>query len=254
MAYIGLADYDPGGRVRTLEGMGEVTYDTGRTRNLLGAELGAVKYDDGGRFRSLVGLGQDEFAMDFPTDLPLAPVSSDVPLMFEPPTPSPTFDTASAPITGTLVDTTQSAAPRFYTPLAIADTVSTPVAGKLVDTTPAAVAPPVQTASVLTSIFNGVRNIFSSTASTVKPATPGTVVGTVAPAGSVGASWFSQSSVVSGLPNWGLLAGLGVGGILLMSAMRSSGGGGSRKKNPRRRNGAELILMGANPSRRRWAH
>jgi len=241
-------DYDEGGRVRSLDGLAEVVYDSGATRNLLGKVLSAVKYDDGGRFRTLVGMG--DFSADF-TDLPLAPVSTDVPLDFMPPTPSPTFDTVSAPITGTLIDTTPPATPFVWTPSPVVDTVSTPSAGTLVDTTPAAVAPPVQIASVLTSIFGGIRSIFGSTGAAVEPAGTGTIVGTV-PA----TSWFSQPSAL-GLPNWGMLAIAGVGGLALtMSLGRSSGGsgGGSRRRNPAgriRRNPAELILMGANPYRGR---
>ena len=250
MAYLSMVDYDEGGSIRSLDGfLGEVTYDTGTTRNLLGANLSTVKYDDGGRFRTLVGLGQDDSI-----DLPLTPPdSTNVPIMYEPPTPSPVFDTVSASIPGTLIPPSAAPTPPiFYTPTPTVDTVSTPVPGTLVDTSgPAPGAPAVQTpqtASVLTSIFNGVRNIFSSTAHTVTPLAPGTVLPTVPATG----SWFSQPSVL-GVPNWGLLAGVGVGGILLMSAMGGSGGGGSRRRNPRRkRNPMELILMGANPHRRRW--
>lgn len=247
MAYLNLVDYDEGGRIQSLDGLAEVEYDSGATRNLMGKALSAVKYDDGGRFRSLVGLGQDP-SLDIPTDLPLAPSADYMPVMYAPPTPSPTFDVTSAPITGTLVDTTPPATPFVWTPSPTVDTVSTPAPGGLVDTTPPP-APPAQSIlpSVLTSIFSGVKNVFGSTASTVKPAGSGTVVATV-PA----TSWFSQTSPL-GVPNWGMLAGVGVGGLLLMAAMRgSSGGGSSRKRNPARRfrkNPAELILMGANPYR-----
>jgi hypothetical protein len=241
MAYIGLVDYDEGGRIQSLDGfLGAVDYDDGTTRNMLGANLSTVKYDDGGRFRTLVGLGQDpsfDMPPDVQIDLPLTPPSTDIPLMYEPPTPSPVFDTVSAPITGGLVDYTPTAAPP---PMSAGTLVSTPAAPAA-----ASVAP-----SVLTSIFNGVRNIFSSAGSTVTPRVPGTVLPTV-PAT---ASWFSQPSAL-GVPNWGLLAGVGVGGLLLMGAMGGGGGGGgSRRRNPRRRkNPMELILMGANPSKERIA-
>lgn len=240
MAYIGLVDYDEGGRIQSLDG--EVMYDNGASRNLLGKVLSAVKYDDGGRFRTLVGLGQDP-SLDMPVDLPLAPVASDIPLNFAPPTPSPTFDTVSAPITGTLVDTTPPPTPFIYTPSPVVNTVSTQAPGTLVDTTPPAAAPPTQSLvpSVLTSIFSGVKNIFGSTSAAVRPA--GTVA---APA----TSWFSQGTVVSGLPNWGFLALAAGGGLLLVMGL-SGGGGSRRRRNPSRRNPAELILMGANPRRRR---
>jgi hypothetical protein len=245
--YIGTVEYDEGGRIQSLDGLAKVIYDSGRTRNLLGAELSGLKYDDGGRFRSLVGLGQD--TIDFPTDLPLTPPSTDIPLMYEPPTPSPIVDTTSLDVSGGLVPpTAPPARPIFYTPLPTVDTVSAPITGTLVHTTPQAVPPAVQIPSVLTSIFSGIKNVFSSAGSTVRPSTAGTMVSTV-PAT---ASWFSQQSIASGLPNWGLLAGVGLAGVLLMISLKGSGGGSSRRRNPgRRRNPAELILMGANPGRRR---
>lgn len=241
MAYIGLVEYDEGGTIRSLDGLADAVYDSGRTRNLIGADLSAVKYDHGGRFRTLVGLGQDP-SLDFPTDLPLAPPSFDVPLSYEPPspiawTPSPIVDTISAPITGTLVDTSGPVPP------------SGPA--QMVNLAPGPSAAASSAPSVLTSIFSGVRNIFSGVSSTVAPRTAGYTLplpgqpGYVAPAS---ASWFSQPSAL-GVPNWGLLAGVGVGGLMLMAAM--GGGSSSRKRNParRRRNPAELILMGANPHR-----
>jgi hypothetical protein len=242
MAYIGLVDYDEGGRIQSLDGA--VTYDNGATRNLLGKVLSAVKYDDGGRFRTLVGLGQDP-SLDM-TDLPLAPSSTDIPLNYAPLTPSPTFDTISVPVTGTLVDTTPPATPFIYTPSPTVDTVATQAAGTLVDTTPAAVAPAVQSIvpSVLTSIFSGVKSIFGSTSSTVKPAGTGTIVGTV-PA----TSWFSQDTVVSGLPNWAVLAGAGLAAVVVLASVGGSGGSRRRRNPSSRRNPAELILMGANPWR-----
>lgn len=237
MAYLNLVEYDEGGTIRSLDGLAAAEYDSGRTRNLIGADLSAVKYDHGGRFRTLVGLGQDDFSI--PTDLPLAPVSSDVPLSYEPPTPiawtpSPTVDTISAPITGTLVDTSGPVPPSG--PAQMVNLAPGPSAG-------GSAAP-----GVLTALFSGIRNIFSSTAHTVTPVTPGTHLPTVPATG----SWFSQQSV-AGLPNWGLLTGVGVVGLLLLKA---TGGldSGPRRRNPARRsrrNPAELILMGANPSRRR---
>ena len=275
MAYIGAVTYDDGGRIRSLDGLAAVTYDSGRTRNLLGAELGAVKYDDGGRFRTLVGMGQD-----LPPDMPPPDVGIDesigaqaFPISYTPPSiapsfvpfiPSPVVDLTSAPITGTL-------APPPAPPAS---------AGTLVS-----VLPPV--ASALTSILNSVRNVFSGSPTAVKPV----VAGTVAPAGTVGASWFSQGTMVSGLPNWGVLAGVGIAGVVLVAAMRGGGHSASpRRRNPAkqfehrraqtrkdlarfirqhpkasrreiiskfpgyRRNPAELILMGANPSRRAWGY
>jgi hypothetical protein len=247
MAYIGTVEYDEGGRIQSLDGLADVVYDSGRTRNLLGAEMVALKYDDGGRFRTLVGLGQD----DIPMDLPLAPPSSDIPLMYEPPTPSPIIDTVSADITGGLTPpSAPPVRPIFYTPLPTVDTVSAPLTGTLVHTTQQAVPPAVQIPSVLTSLFSGIKNIFGSAGSAVRPSTAGTMVSTTAPA----SGWFSGMNVVSGLPNWGLLAGVGVAGMLLLASLKGGGGGSSRRRNPgrrRRRNPAELLLMGANPARRR---
>jgi hypothetical protein len=159
-------------------------------------------------------------------------------------------ETVSAPITGTLVPPSGPPAPPiFYAPTPTVDTVPTPIKGTLVDTTQVPVPPSVQspTAGVLTSIFSGIKNIFSSTASTVRPPTAGLVV----PTGPVASSWFSQQGVISGVPNWGVLVGLGVVGFVLIGALRASGGG-YEPYHHRRRNPAELILMGANPSRRRW--
>jgi len=261
MAYIGTVEYDEGGRIQSLDGLDAVMYDSGRTRNLLGVDLGAVKYDDGGRFRTLVGLGQD--AIDIPTDLPLTPPSSDISLMYEPPTPSPIVEKVSTDITGGLVPpSAPPVRPIFYTPLPTVDTVSTPITGAL--TPPAAAAPPPSSAgtlvsvaapaaSALTSIFNSIKSVFSGTTTAAKPIVAGTATRTgVTPTGPVGASWFSQQSIAAGLPNWGVLAGAGVLGLVAISMMGS--GGGRRRRNPSRwRNPAELILMGANPSRRRRA-
>jgi hypothetical protein len=144
---------------------------------------------------------------------------------------------------------------------------------------------------LLTSIFSGVRSVISSAAPLLQPKTAGITVplpGQPGYASPVAASWFSQQTVLPGLPNWGLIAGAGLTGLLLILAA-SGGGGGSRRRNPakqfdsrrtgtrkdlarfirqhprasrreilskfsyyRRRNPAELILMGANP-RRAWA-
>lgn len=264
MAYLNLVEYDEGGRIRSLEGLAAVTYDDGAKRNLLGANLGAVKYDDGGRFRTLVGLGQDTF--DIPTDLPLAPPSSFVPIDYMPPTPSPVVDTISAPINQELIPPTEPPVPpTFYQPLVSVDTQSAPITGNLVG--PPAPAAPTSAGTLvsvvapvaggLTSIFNGIKNIFSGKSAQVTPAMPGTAVQTGAP--SVGASWFSQGTMVAGLPNWGVLAGVVLIGTVLVVSLKggSGGGGGSRRRNPshrRRRNPAELLLMGANPSRRRLVY
>ena len=223
MAYIGLVEYDQGGRVQSLDGLAAVSYDNGRTRNLLGANLGAVKYDDGGRFRTLVGLGQDgtDVTDMLPPDVGVdTSIPTAFPISYSPPSIAP------------------SALP--YIPSPVVDTTSTPTAGTLVDTTPAAVAPAVQSIvpGVLTSIFSGVKSVFSSTAATVKPA--GNVAAPVA------TSWFSQGTVVSGLPNWAVLAGAGVAVVVVMASL---GGGSRRRRNPSRKNPAELILMGANPRR-----
>lgn len=250
MAYIGLVSYDDGGRVQSLDGLGAL-YDSGRTRNLLGADLGAVSYDDGGRFRTLVGLGQEDF-----TDLPLTPPSDFVPIDYFPPTPSPIFDTTPAEITGSLVPPSGPSMPSTWlTPTLNLNTQSAPITGSL--TPPSAAAAPsilAPTASALTSIFSGIRNIFSSSGATVAPGSAGKVIGTTAAPGTVGASWFSQQSMVTGLPNWGVLAGVGVAGVLIMTAM--GGSGSRRRRNPvgRRRNGMELVLMGANPAFHKLPH
>lgn len=239
MAYVGAVEYDDGGRIRSLDGLAAVMYDNGRIRNLLGAELGAVKYDDGGRFRTLVGMGQD-----LPPDMPPPDVGIDqsiavpaFPIDYTPPSiaptfipyvPSPVVDLTSAPITGSLTP------PPTPTPPASAGTLVSVVGAS---------------AGALTSIFSGIKNVFSGTTTSTKPV----VAGTVAPTGVVGTSWFSQPSAL-GVPNWGMLAGVGIAGVLLMAAMRSGGSASPRRRNPgrRRKNPAELILMGANP-RRRWA-
>lgn len=250
MAYIGMVSYDEGGRVQTLQGTMDAFYDSGRTRNLLGANLEAVSYDNGGRFRSLYGLnlGQD----DGLEDLPLTSPSSFIPIENMAPSiapPSPVVDTTPTEITGSLVPPSgPTSMPVFYQPLVNVDAQSTPVTGNLTPPPASAAlpAPQVQTlnvASALTSIFAGVKNIFSSTGATVKPVTAGTVVGTVPPT-----SWLSQGTMVTGLPNWGVLAGITIGGIVFISLMGKSSGGTGRKRNPRRRrNGMELVLMGANP-------
>jgi len=252
MAYIGLVDYDDGGRVQSLDGFLGAFYDSGRTRNLLGANLEAVSYDNGGRFRSLYGMG--ELGDDL-TDLPLTPPSDFVPIENMAPSlapPSPVVDTTPTEITGSLVPPSgPTSMPIFYQPLVNVDAQSAPVTGNLTPPpAPAALpAPTVQTlnvASALTSVFAGIKNIFSSTGATVAPRSAGTIVGTVQPAST---SWLSQGTMVGGLPNWGVLAGITIGGIVFVSLMgKSSGGGSTRKRNPRRRrNGMELVLMGANP-------
>jgi hypothetical protein len=255
MAYLSLVEYDAGGTIRSLDGLAAVTYDDGAKRNLVGAHLGAVKYDDGGRFRTLIGLGQDP-ALDIPTDLPLTPPSSFVPIEYAPPTPAPFVDTISAPNNQELIPPTLTPVPpTFYQPLVTVDTQSTPVTGSLVGPTAPAgptsagtlVSVAAPAANALTSIFSGIKNIFSGGSTQVKPIT----AGTLAPA-PVAASWFSQpSAIVSGLPNWAMLGGIAViGTVLVISLKGSGGGGGSRRRNPgrRRRNPAELLLMGANPS------
>ena len=179
------------------------------------------------------GLGQD-----LPPDMPPPDVGIDTSIV----TPFP------------ISYTPPNIAPSFlpYIPSPVVDTQSAPITGTLVDTTPAATVP---ASSVLTSIFSGIQNVLSSTSALVKPKTAGTAValpgqpGYVAPAAT--ASWFSQPSVL-GVPNWGMLAGLGVLGIGLFAAMRS-GSGSSYSEPRRRRNPAELILMGANPSAERIA-
>lgn len=231
MAYLAAVTYDEGGRIRTL---GAVTYDEGgRTRNL----LGAVKYDDGGRFRSLVGMGQDVPVDMPPPDVgPSAAVPDVFPIPYTPPSiaptlvpyiPSPVVDTTSTDVTGTIAPPPSPSTP----PPASAGTlvsVAAPAAG------------------ALTSILNSVKNIFSGTSGGTTPV----VAGKVTPTGTVpapaSASWLTQQTMVSGLPNWGLLAGVGVFGIVILASM------GGRRRNPgrrRRRNPAELILMGANPRR-----
>jgi hypothetical protein len=241
LAYLNLVEYDEGGRIQSLDGFASLTasglaavsYDSGRTRNLLGAELGAVKYDDGGRFRTLVGfsgLGQDPSVDMLPPDVGLDPsIPASFPISYEPPSPAPSM--------------------LPFIPSPVVDTTATDITANL--TAPTAASSGGGTGvSALTSIFSGVKNIFSSVASTVVPKTAGTAIplpgqpGYVAP---VGTSWFSQPSAL-GVPNWGLLAGAGVATIALAAAMRG-GGGGSSRRNParRRRNPAELILMGANP-------
>ena len=247
MAYLSLVEYDQGGTIRSLDGFAPLTagglaaveYDDGRSRNLLGSNLGAVKYDDGGRFRTLVGLGQD-----LPPDMPPPDVGIDqsiapaFPIDYTPPSiaptfipyvPSPVVDLTSAPITGSLTP------PPTPTPPASAGTLVSVVGAS---------------AGALTSIFSGIKNVFSGTTTSTKPV----VAGTVAPTGTVGASWFSQPSAL-GVPNWGMLAGVGIAGVLLMAVMRSGGSASPRRRNPgrRRKNPAELILMGANP-RGRWVH
>jgi hypothetical protein len=235
MAYVGAVTYDEGGRIRTL---GAVTYDDGgRTHNL----LGAVKYDDGGRFRSLVGLGQDSLPPDMPPpDVgPSAAIPASFPIEYTPPSiaptfvpfiPSPVVGVTPTDVTGTIAPPPSPAAP----PPASAGTlvsVATPAAG------------------ALTSILNSVKNIFSGTSGGTTPV----VAGQLTPTGTVptpaSASWLTQQTMVSGLPNWGLLAGVGVFGVVLLAGL------GGRRRNPgrrRRRNPAELILMGANPSRGKW--
>jgi hypothetical protein len=254
MAYLAAVTYDDGGRVQSLDGM-DAFYDNGRTRNLLGAHLAAVSYDDGGRFRSLYGLGDASTDLMDVTDLPLAPPSSFMPIENLAPSiapPSPIVDTTPTEITGSLVAPGgPSAMPIFYQPLVNVDTQSAANPGALTPPPAAAAASaqPVQilnaASSALTSIFSGIRNVFSSTGATVRPASAGTIVGTVSPAGTVGSSWFSQPSAL-GVPNWGMLVGIGVGGIVLISMLGKS----SSTAGARRRNGMELILMGANPSRR----
>lgn len=248
MAYIGTVDYDDSGTIRTLDGMGAVTYDNGARRNLSGQPLGAVKYDDGGRFRSLVGMGQ----ADVPTmDLPLAPPQDVIPLSWNPPDPAgigPVVDTTSISVPGTLVDTSPPFITTGLAPAYNPDTTSIPVPGDL--TPPAAVAPSsagtlvsavAPTAGVLTSILNAFKGVTGPTTTTaIKPTTP-----------TAGTSWFTQSSVMAGLPNWGLLAGVSVAGIVAMKLMGGSSSGSPRRKNPIRRNPMELVLMGANPRRRR---
>jgi hypothetical protein len=232
MAYIGAVEYDAGGRIRSLDGLAAVMYDDGAKRNLLGWNLGAVKYDDGGRFRTLVGLGQD--ATDIvPPDVGVdTSLTSAFPISYTPPSPAPSFIP--------------------FVPSPTVDTQSAPITGTLLDTTPPAAPPP--TTNLLTSIFSGVQSVISAAAPLAAPATAGKTVATAAPAAAPAtASWLTQASV-PGLPNWGLLAGVGVVGVLFMLAM--SGGGSRRRRNPgrrRHRNPAELILMGANP-RRGWVH
>lgn len=254
MAYLSLVTYDEGGRIRSLDGLAAVTYDDGAKRNLLGWNLGAVKYDDGGRFRTLVGLGQDP-ELDIPADLPLTPPSSFVPIEYAPPTPAPEVDTVSAVNNQQLIPPVSAPSiPTFYQPLPTVDTQSAPITGTLTpppgaDTPSSAgtlVAVAAPAAGALTSIFNGIKNIFSGSSTQVKPIVPGTL----APVpGSVGTSWFSQGTMVSGLPNWGVLAGVVLIGTVLVVSLRGGSGTGSRRRNPRRRrNGMELLLMGANPS------
>lgn len=247
MAYIGTVEYDESGSIRTLEGLGEVSYDNGARRNLSGAPLGAVKYDDGGRFRTLFGMGQ----ADVPTDLPLPALTPDIiPLEWSTPTPNPIFDTQSAPITGTLVDTSPPiSSPGVIIPTFTPTTESAPITGNL--TPPSSAGTLVSTASptvgVLDSLFNSVKNIFSSVTGTATPVLPATGAAAAAPS----TSWFSGSTSVAGLsiPNWGVLA---VGGVAALALLGGSGGGGRRRNPRRKRNGMELVLMGANPRRGGW--
>ncbi len=254
MAYIGTVEYDDSGTIRTLEGMGVVTYDDGRLRNLSGQPLGAVKYDDGGRFRTLVGLGQD----DIPIDLPLAPPQDVIPIDWQAPNPSglnPVVDTTSITVPGTLVDTTPSVnIPAFgIAPTYNPDTTSIPVPGQL---TPPAALPSsagtlVSAVAPVTGLLTSILNAFKG--NSANPAT--TVPGAVHPGmPTTGSSWFTQSSsMVPGIANWELIAGVGVLGLVIVSYASGGGGGSSRKRNPHRRNPMELVLMGANPRRRRRA-
>lgn len=245
MAYLAALPYDDTDNARTLDGMGAVAYDNGTRRNLSGSALAAVKYDDGGGFRRL-GLGQYS---DLPFDLPLAPAANVIPLNWYPPTPSPIVDTTWASIPGQLVDTTPPLQPTIYTPLYNPQTQSAPITGTLTPPVPApssagtlvSLAAPVT--GVLTSIFNSIKNVVSGTS-----ATPSGAI-TAQAAAAPSSSWFTEQSVIGGVPNWGIAAVGGVGLLALLGAGKS----GSRRRNPvgRRRNGMELVLMGANPSYRR---
>lgn len=250
MAYLAALPYDDTDNARTLDGMGAVAYDNGTRRNLSGSPLAAVKYDDGGGFRRL-GLGQFS---DLPFDLPLAPAANVIPLNWYPPTPSPIVDTTWASIPGQLVDTTPPLQPTIYTPLYNPQTQSAPITGTL---TPPVSAP--SSAGTLVSLAAPVTNVLTSIFNSIKTAVSGTPSGgttlpstSAAAAAAPSSSWFTAKSVISGVPNWGIVAVGGVAALALLGAGKSGG----RRRNPvgRRRNGMELVLMGANPAFKRKPH
>jgi hypothetical protein len=228
MAYL-LGDdvfYDQGGTVRALEG---VTYDDGRRRNLSGPGLSAVKYDDGGRFRTLIG-GDGLGALG---DCNVDPDTGEL-----------TGDCGTSSVIPIDYVTQQPIAPpSFYVPSPVVDTTSAPITGNLMSPAPV---PASSLSSDLLTIFQGVTNtVKTAIGASTGQITPGTVVSTTPT--TAASAWFGQSSMVSGLPNWGVLAGGGV--LLLLLARMSTGGGGGGSR--RRRNPAELILMGANPRQER---
>lgn len=239
MAYIRTVEYDEGGRIQTL--IGAVHYDNGAVRNLSDAGLSAVKYDDGGRFRTLLGLGDDSVDM---TDLPLDANADLIPLSEDsgsiyPYTPSPIVDTTSADITGQLFPPLSMPSP-IVSSMALPPASSPPVVSTGAPSAASAAAN--QPISVLDSILNGVKSIFTTAKGTTAPASAGInpTIAPVAPAGAAASAWLSE---------YGLPIGLGLVGVLVVTAgLKASSGGGKRKRNPSRRNPAELILMGANPS------
>lgn len=193
-------------------GLAAVWYDSGAESHLTG-----VAYDDGGRVRVL--LGQDD-GSDLPPDVGLDP---NVPLGPMPIDLSPVSPTPMLP----------------FIPSPVVDTVATSVTGDL--TPPAQQAAPIS-GNILTDILNAAKTIVplaaGASSGQLVPKTAGTVV-TTGP----GASTANlTSSLTSALPTIAIVAGVGLVALLFLG-----GGSGSR----RRRNPAELILMGANPSRRR---
>lgn len=221
MAYLADAFGPTGG------GLAAVLYDDGAVSHLAG-----VKYDDGGRLRVL--LGQDSTDM-LPPDVGVDPnLTSAFPISYSGPSIAPTL--------------------LPYIPSPTVDTVNTEPTGALI---PPAAAPAPITGSILTDILNAAKTIVPLAAGVSTGASAGVAIppgyvrtasGQLVPAtGTVGTSWFSQASIISGLPNWGVLAIGGVGVAVLLGVLGASSSGGS---SGRRRNPAELILMGANPSRR----
>jgi hypothetical protein len=265
MAYLSTVEYDTGGRIRTLEG--------------------EVRFDDGGRVRTLLGhgddgpphLGQDEVlpltssdtwtplvtlpapastlpSPNFPDNWyqPTGPVSLDTFGSLTPPPPLPP---------GTVVDLPATPPAPFHPDLPFG-TASAPITGTLTPPVrPAPAAPSTVNVSEASGVIASVGNLFKSIfgGSTAQASSQHLVPtsGTVTPAGQVLAatgqlragSWFTDPAqeMIGGVPNW-VSAG---GAVLIAAALFSGGRESTRYSVRRRRNPAELILMGANPSRRR---
>lgn len=256
MGYIhmGEVSYDQGGRVRTLEG--------------------EVFYDDGGRVRTLLG-GESLGQMDV-TDLPLTSSDNWAPILAMPePTPWGILpdnwyvpDTTSAQFSGELIPppsrTFVQLPPTFHidptgaaldlTPAPIVGTLHAPVSPVAPHpSTVTAIAPAVGVISSIGNLFKSIfgGNVQASSEQLVP--TSGTLTPTGRAMGQAGllvaGSWFTDPAqeVVAGVPNWGLLgAGVVVSMIIFSGGRKSSQYRFTRRKNP-----AELILMGANPRRRR---